>query len=161
MSLLGMMIILSAHGVKASFPVSMIPAPANAESRAGTFSLHSGSRMIADPDLAREAESFSAKPAEVKTVWDWMALHKINRFQWHLTDDHGWRIQIDKDLKLTGVGAWREGIGFDPKSSAAYDPLGRCGGYYTKVDIREIVAYAAERHITVAPEIEMPGHSKS
>jgi len=98
---------------------------------------------------------------EVKEVLDILALHKINTFHWHLVDDQGWRIEIKKYPRLTEVGAWRKDIGFglDPKSSTAYGPDGRYGGFYTQDDIREVVAYAAARHITVVPEIEMPGHS--
>ena len=79
---------------------------------------------------------------------DLMAMYKFNTFHWHLTDDQGWRIEINKYPKLAEISAWRtEADG------------SRYGGYYTQDDIREIVAYAAERHITVVPEIEMPGHS--
>ncbi|HSY43539.1 MAG TPA: family 20 glycosylhydrolase, partial [Candidatus Acidoferrum sp.] len=72
----------------------------------------------------------------------------------------GWRIEIKKYPKLTQIGAWRPGVGFDfdPKSTTAYGPDGRYGGFYTPDDIREVVAYAAARHITIMPEIEMPGH---
>src|SRR6185312_12489417 len=99
--------------------------------------------------------------AEVETVLDAMALHKLNTFHWHLTDDHGWRIEIKKYPKLTQIGAWRPGagFGFDPKASDAYGPDGRYGGFYTQNDIRDVVKYAAARHITIVPEIEMPGHS--
>ncbi|HEV2693963.1 MAG TPA: beta-N-acetylhexosaminidase [Verrucomicrobiae bacterium] len=99
--------------------------------------------------------------AEVKTFLDAMALHKLNTFHWHLTDDHGWRIEIKKYPKLTEVAAWRTnaGFGFDPKTTTAYGPDGRYGGFYTQDDIREVVKYAAARHITIVPEIEMPGHS--
>ena len=99
--------------------------------------------------------------AEVETVLDAMALHKLNTFHWHLTDDQGWRIEIKKYPKLTQIGAWRAGVGFklDPKSTTNYDAAGRYGGFYTQHDIREVVKYAAARHITVVPEIEMPGHS--
>jgi hexosaminidase len=99
--------------------------------------------------------------AEVETVLDAMALHKLNTFHWHLTDDQGWRIEIKKYPKLTQVGAWRAGVGFklDPKSTTNYDAAGRYGGFYTQDDIRDVVKYAAARHITVVPEIEMPGHS--
>jgi hexosaminidase len=78
-------------------------------------------------------------------------------------DDDGWRIEIKKYPRLTQVGAWRKGIGFglDPNDSTAYGPDGRYGGYYTQDDIREVVAYAAARHITIVPEIEMPGHSSA
>ncbi len=100
---------------------------------------------------------------EVKQVLDLMALYKMNTFHWHLVDDQGWRIQIKKYPKLTSVGAWRDGIGFglDPKTATAYDRAGRYGGFYTQKQIREVVAYAAERQITVVPEIEMPGHSSA
>ncbi|HUC84232.1 MAG TPA: beta-N-acetylhexosaminidase, partial [Candidatus Acidoferrales bacterium] len=101
--------------------------------------------------------------AEVEQVLDLMALYKLNTFHWHLVDDQGWRIQIKKYPKLTTEGAWRADIGFglDPKSATAYDQHGRYGGFYTQRDIREVVAYAAARHITVVPEIEMPGHSSA
>jgi hexosaminidase len=101
--------------------------------------------------------------AEVEKVLDLMALYKLNTFHWHLVDDQGWRIQINKYPRLTKVGAWRKDIGFglDPKSSTAYDAQGRYGGFYTQHDIREVVAYAAARHITIVPEIEMPGHSSA
>jgi hexosaminidase len=99
--------------------------------------------------------------AEVETFLDGMALHKLNMFHWHLTDDHGWRIEIKKYPRLTQIGAWRTGVGFgfDPGSTSAYGPDGRYGGFYTQADIREVVKYAAARHITIVPEIEMPGHA--
>ena len=101
--------------------------------------------------------------AEVEKVLDLMALYKLNTFHWHLVDDQGWRIEIKKYPRLTEIGAWRKGIGFglDPKASTAYDAQGRYGGFYTQRDIRDVVAYAAERHITIVPEIEMPGHSSA
>ena len=99
--------------------------------------------------------------AQVETVLDAMALHKLNVFHWHLTDDQAWRIQIKKYPKLTSVGAWRDGVGFGlaSNSTTAYGPDGRYGGFYTQDDIRDVVAYAAARHITIVPEIEMPGHA--
>jgi hexosaminidase len=99
--------------------------------------------------------------SEVKTLLDAMAMHKMNVFHWHLTDDHGWRIEIKKYPKLTLVGAWRTGggFGFDSKTTTAYGPDGRYGGFYTQDDIRDMVKYAAARHITIVPEIEMPGHA--
>jgi hexosaminidase len=98
--------------------------------------------------------------SEIETILDAMALHKLNTFHWHLTDDQGWRIQIKKYPRLTEIGAWRDGVGFGfaSNSTTAYGPDGRYGGFYTADDIREVVAYAAARHITVVPEIEMPGH---
>ena len=98
---------------------------------------------------------------EVEHLLDLLALHKINTFQWHLVDDQGWRIEIKKYPKLTEVGAWRDGVGFgfDRSATTNYGPDGRYGGFYTQDDIREVVAYAAARHINIVPEIEMPGHS--
>lgn len=100
---------------------------------------------------------------EIKRLLDELALHKINVFHWHLTDDQGWRIEIKKYPRLTQEGAWRPGVGFDlPRdSTTAYGPDGRYGGFYTQDDVREVVAYAQARHITVVPEIEMPGHSSA
>jgi hexosaminidase len=100
---------------------------------------------------------------EVKRLLDEMALHKLNTFHWHLTDDQGWRIEIKKYPKLTQAGAWRSGTGFgmSPEASTAYDRRGRYGGFYTQDEIREVVAYATARHITIVPEIEMPGHASA
>ena len=98
---------------------------------------------------------------DVKQLLDVLALHKINKLHLHLTDDQGWRIEIKKYPRLTEVSAWRDeaGFGLDPKLSTAYGPDGRYGGFYTQDDIRELVAYARKKHITIVPEIEMPGHS--
>ncbi len=98
----------------------------------------------------------------VKKYVDLLALHKMNTFHWHLTDDQGWRIEIRKYPKLAEVGAWRKQtiLGRQPRDidSAAFDGV-RHGGFYTQDDVREIVAYAKDRFITVVPEIEMPGHA--
>ena len=98
---------------------------------------------------------------EVEKMMDVMALHKLSTFHWHLVDDQGWRIEIKKYPKLTSVGAWRAGVGFGlpTNSTTAYRKDGRYGGFYTQKDIREVVAYAQKLHITIVPEIEMPGHS--
>jgi hexosaminidase len=98
---------------------------------------------------------------EIKQLFDLMAMHKLNTFHWHLTDDQGWRLEIKSYPRLTQIGGWRRSIGFglDPKASTAYRADGRYGGFYTQADIRELVAYAAPRHITIVPEIEMPGHA--
>jgi hexosaminidase len=98
---------------------------------------------------------------EIENFLDLMAQHKLNTFHWHLSDDNGWRIEIKKYPKLTEIGAWRKGINFglDPKAGTAYGKDGQYGGFYTQEDIREIVAYAQARYITIVPEIDMPGHS--
>jgi hexosaminidase len=93
-------------------------------------------------------------PDFVKKFIDDMAIHKLNVMHWHLTDDQGWRIEIKKYPKLTEIGAWRTPahvVG----SPAPY------GGFYTQDQIRDIVKYAAERYITIVPEIEMPGHAQA
>src|SRR5204863_4187961 len=109
-----------------------------------------------------------ADKTEVERILDGLALHKINTFHWHLTDDHGWRIEINSYPNLTKMastnnGAWRSGIdyGQNPYASTAYNSLGKYGGYYSQNDIREVVAYAAQRHITIVPEIELPAHETS
>ena len=92
---------------------------------------------------------------EVMKFIDLMAIYKQNMFHWHLTEDQGWRIQIDKYPRLTEVGAWR-------KETAWHSGIGNGiphGGYYTKEDIREVVEYARKRCVTVIPEVEIPGHS--
>ncbi len=94
----------------------------------------------------------------IKKYIDDIAMYKMNTFHWHLTDDQGWRIEIKKYPLLTTIGAWRKGSMIGPYSDQKFDSV-RYGGFYTQDDIREIVAYAAARHVTVVPEIEMPGHS--
>lgn len=101
---------------------------------------------------------------DVMTLLDVMALHKLNVFHWHLTDDQGWRIEIKRYPELTRVGSVRRRtlVGLDPggeyDESTQYDET-PYGGYYTQEDIREVVDYAARRFITVIPEIEFPGHA--
>ncbi len=98
-------------------------------------------------------------PEFIKHYIDLLALYKINRFHWHLTEDQGWRIEIDQYPKLTEVAAFREqthmGHGLDEFQGDGV----RYGGFYTKEEIREIVAYAHARNIMIIPEIEMPGHA--
>jgi len=95
----------------------------------------------------------------IKRFIDRMAVHKLNRFHWHLADDTGWRIEIKKYPLLTKKGAWR---GPGEVLPTTYGHAGqKYGGYYTQEDIREIVAYAAARHVEIIPEIDLPGHSKA
>lgn len=109
----------------------------------------------------------------IKSLLDEMAMLKMNVFHWHLTDDQGWRIEINKYPKLTEIGAWRDTCAILPDSLPIWSverwgniPLPEyrhkpTGGYYTKDDVKEIIKYASERHITIIPEIEMPGHSSA
>lgn len=109
-----------------------------------------------------ESRHFFGKAAVEKFI-DVLALYKFNRFHWHLVDDGGWRLEIKKYPDLTRVGAWRigDGRGFNPaelffnQNDGVYEVY---GGFYTQEEVKEVVAYAAERHIEVIPEIEMPSH---
>lgn len=96
----------------------------------------------------------------IKRYIDYIALHKMNYFHWHLTDDQGWRIEIKKYPKLTQVGAYRNGtiIGRYPGTGNTQQ---RYGGFYTQEQVKEVVKYAADRFVTVIPEIEMPGHGSA
>ena len=96
--------------------------------------------------------------AFIKKYIDFIAMYKLNTFHWHLTEDQGWRIEIKKYPKLTEVGAWRDGTIIGRYPGKGNDST-KHGGYYTQEQIKEIVKYAADRYITVIPEIEMPGHS--
>jgi len=96
----------------------------------------------------------------IKKFIDLMAIHKMNTFHWHLTDDQGWRIEIKKYPALTQISSCRKEtlIGHFFDKPEKYDGIRYCG-FYTQAQIKDIVQYAAERYITIVPEIEMPGHS--
>jgi hexosaminidase len=102
-------------------------------------------------DSARHYQS----PAFIEQLIDRMARDKLNVLQWHLTDDQAWRLQIRRYPRLTSVGAWRAAV--DPYTGRAT----RYGGYYSQADVRRIVAYAAQRQVTIVPEIDTPGHALS
>jgi hexosaminidase len=104
-------------------------------------------------DSARHYQS----PETIREIIDAMATHKLNTLHWHLVDDQGWRLEIKKYPKLTEVGAWRAPAGAAGKN--ANGKAVRYGGFYTQDQVRELVAYAAARQITIVPEIEMPGHA--
>jgi hexosaminidase len=110
-------------------------------------------------DSARHYQS----PGFIKGFIDWMALHKLNVLHWHLTDDQAWRLEILAHPRLTEVGGWRVPAGAAPLKDI--DPAtGRprlYGGFYTQAEVREIVAHAAARGITVVPEIDVPGHASA
>ena len=97
----------------------------------------------------------------IKKYIDLLAIHKLNRFHWHLTDDQGWRIEIKQYPRLQEVAAWRNGTWVGHYSdTVGYDTI-RYGGYYTQEEIKEVIAYAAAKYIEVIPEIEMPGHASA
>lgn len=96
---------------------------------------------------------------EVKQYIDILALHQINRFHWHLSDDQGWRIEIKKYPRLTEIGSQRKETVIG-RNSGKYDGQ-PYGGFYTQEQIKDIVAYAADRYITIVPEIDMPGHMQA
>jgi len=108
-------------------------------------------------DSARHMQS----PEFIRQYIDWMSLHKLNVFHWHLTDDQAWRLEIKAYPKLTSVGGYRVPAGAAP--AADIDPAtGQArlyGGYYSQDQVRDIVAHAAMRHVTVVPEIDVPGHA--
>ena len=99
----------------------------------------------------------------VKRTIDMLALHQLNIFHWHLTDDQGWRIEIKSHLELTEVGAWRDDTVVGRYLGGTDYPTDgkRHGGFYTQEQIREIVAYAKERYIEIIPEIDLPGHTSA
>jgi hexosaminidase len=99
--------------------------------------------------------------SHIKNRIDWLAAHKMNSFHWHLVDDQGWRVEIKKYPKLTEKSAWRvdhEDKHWSARPAQKKGEKATYGGFYTQEDIREIVAYAAERHVNIVPEIEMPAH---
>lgn len=98
----------------------------------------------------------------IKKYIDYLTFHKFNTFHWHLTDDQGWRIEILSYPKLNSIGSWRDStlIGHFKDSPARYEHK-RYGGYYTRKEVQEIIAYATVRGITIIPEIDIPGHSRA
>jgi len=109
-------------------------------------------------DVARHFRSVEF----VKKFIDQLAFHKFNIFHWHLTEDQGWRIEIKKYPKLTEIGAWRDStlVGHMRDKPRKFK-IGRTGGFYTQEEIKAIVKYAKDRHVTIVPEIEMPGHAQA
>ncbi|MFF0219312.1 beta-N-acetylhexosaminidase [Streptomyces vinaceus] len=107
-------------------------------------------------DVARH---FMPKDGVLRYI-DLLAAHKLNVLHLHLTDDQGWRVEIKRHPRLTEVGAWRPRSRWGHRASPLWNETPH-GGFYTQDDIREIVAYAAERHVRVVPEIDVPGHSQA
>lgn len=138
------------------------------EPKAGTWTILAGN-ITDEPRFAYRGMHLDVGrhlfPVEfIKKYIDLIALHKMNRFHWHLTEDQGWRIEIKQYPKLTEVGAWRKETAIKKNFPGAYQGATYkgdgtpYGGFYTQEEAREIVQYAADRHITVIPEIDMPGH---
>ncbi len=96
----------------------------------------------------------------IKSYIDLIAMHKMNTFHWHLTDDQGWRIEIKKYPRLTEVGAWRNGTVIGHFPGTASDNK-KHGGFYTQEEVKDVIAYAKKRYVTILPEIEMPGHASA
>ena len=96
----------------------------------------------------------------IKKYIDFIAMHKLNTFQWHLTEDQGWRIEIKKYPKLTSVGSHRNGTIVGRFPGKSNDGL-KEGGFYTQEEIKKLVKYASDRYVTIIPEIEMPGHASA
>jgi hexosaminidase len=97
--------------------------------------------------------------ADIKKLIDWMSLNKLNVLLWHLSEDQGWRLEIPKYPALTKIGACRPAVGLDIELTGAPDKP-YCG-FYTDVEVRDIVRYAAARFVTIVPEIDIPGHSQA
>ncbi len=125
-------------------------------------------RQLLGPDAFRRAPlpgrrgggaHFMPKDGVLRYL-DLMAAHKLNVLHFHLTDDQGWRVEITRHPRLTEKGSWRSRTKYGHRASPLWEDKPH-GGYYTQEDIREIVAYAAERQITVVPEIDVPGHSQA
>jgi hexosaminidase len=121
--------------------------PGSATGRIAAQSIHDAP-VYAWRGLMLDSARHFQSPAFVRSMIDWMAWHKLNVLHWHLTDDQGWRLEIRKYPRLTSVGAWR------------VEPGGaRYGGFYTQGEVRDIVRFAATRHVQIVPEIDMPGHA--
>jgi hexosaminidase len=132
-------------------PADSFKAPAGAPVTLDAMTIRDQPRVLLD--VARHFQPVDS----IEAMLDSMATQKLNVFHWHLTDDQGWRLEIKRYPLLTEIGAWRTppSVGADDGHPARY------GGFYTQDQVREIVAYAAARHITVLPEIDMPGHAQA
>ncbi|MFF3332200.1 beta-N-acetylhexosaminidase [Streptomyces sp. NPDC002888] len=135
------------------------PVSANREWEVPAVTLHDSPRFRWRGLMLDVARHFLPKEGVLRYL-DLMAAHKLNVLHFHLTDDQGWRVEIKRYPKLTEIGSWRGRTKIGHRASPLWEEKPH-GGYYTQDDIREIVAYAAERHITVVPEIDVPGHSQA
>ena len=108
------------------------------------------------PDVGRHMFPVSY----IKRYIDYLAWHKFNYFHWHLTEDQGWRIEIKRYPELTKTGSCRKQTLKGRYGSDQYDGTPYCG-FYTQEEVKDIIRYASDRHISIIPEIDMPGHSKA
>lgn len=121
--------------------------------------IHDGPRFRWRGAMLDVARYFLPKQDVLRFI-DLMAMHRLNVLHWHLTDDQGWRVEIRRYPKLTEVASWRAGTQIGPQPDSPSDGRPH-GGYYTQDDIREVVAYGAERGVTIVPELDVPGHSQA
>ena len=133
--------------------------PVNKKDLSGSLIYLQGANIIDKPrfewrGLMLDVGRFYYSMDFLKKYIDYLAMHKMNTFHWHLVEDHGWRLEIKKYPRLTDVGAWRAANQFD---RTQLDQTAK-GGYYTQEQAKELVAYAASKYINIVPEIEMPGH---
>ncbi|MEU5168987.1 beta-N-acetylhexosaminidase [Streptomyces mutomycini] len=135
------------------------PVSPGAERRVPLAEIEDGPRFGWRGLMLDVARHFTPKDGVLRML-DLLAAHKLNVFHFHLTDDQGWRVEIKRHPRLTEIGAWRARTKYGHRASELWDGTPH-GGFYTQDDIREIVAYAAERHIRVVPEIDIPGHSQA
>ena len=152
------------YGIQSLIQLLPVPTTVNSPSRINSFSIP----LVSIQDAPR----FSYRgmhldvgrhffPVDfIKKYIDYIALHKMNYFHWHLTEDQGWRIEIKKYPKLTEIGSCRNGTIIGRYPGRGNDSIRYCG-FYTQEEVKEVVQYAMDRHITVVPEIEMPGHASA
>src|SRR5438309_1262067 len=134
--------------------IAIIPQPVHVQTTKGSFLLSKKTVIAAnDEDDRKTARIFNDYLRQVYgfTLYiDYIALHKMNYFHWHLTEDQGWRIEIKKYPNLTSIGAYRNGTIIGRYPGTGNDNT-RYGGFYTQDEIKDVVQYAADRHITVIP----------
>jgi hexosaminidase len=141
----------------------LIPADASQEAQVPCLDCKDEPRFEWRGMMLDVSRHFQTKEFVMKQI-DIFASYKLNKFHWHLTDDQGWRIQIDKYPNLTDKGAWRAdrtGISWWAREAATAKEAKTVGGFYTKEDIREVIEYARLRNVEIIPEIDVPGHSKA
>ncbi|HEX2560429.1 beta-N-acetylhexosaminidase [Phenylobacterium sp.] len=150
------------HGAMTVWQLITAPRPAGAAVRLPALQVEDAPRFSWRGLMLDSARHYQS-PAFIKRLLDAMAAYKLNVLHWHLTDDQAWRLEIRKYPRLTEVGAWRVPAGQGPAADidAATGRPRLYGGYYSQEQVRDLVAYAAARNITIVPEIDMPGHASA